>query len=66
MRWLDGITNSMDMNLSRVREIVENRGTWDATVQGVTKSWTRLSNFTYLLNTYYHSVTNPIHGREKW
>ena len=38
MRWLDGITNSMDMNLSRVREIVENRGTWDATVQGVTKS----------------------------
>ena len=42
MRWLDGITDSMDMNLSRLREIVENRGAWDATVQGVTKSWTQL------------------------
>ena len=36
MRWLDSITNSMAMNLSRLREIVEDRGTWSATVHGVT------------------------------
>ena len=38
MRWLDGVTDSMDMNLSKLWQIVENRGAWDAIVHGVTES----------------------------
>ena len=44
MRWSDRITNSMDMNLSKLQKIVENRGALGATVHGVAKSWTQLSN----------------------
>ena len=40
MRWLDGIIDSVDMNLSKLRKIVEDRGSWHATVHGVTKSRT--------------------------
>ena len=44
MKWLDRITDSMDVNLSKHQEIVEDRGDWRATVHGVTKSQTQLSN----------------------
>ena len=44
MRWLDGITDSMDMSMSKLQEMVENREAWSAALRGITKSQTRLNN----------------------
>ena len=58
MRWLESITNSVDINLSKLQEIVEDRGAWCAAVHAVAKSWMQHSNNNVILTEFSHHRFN--------
>ena len=64
MKWLDGITDSMDMSLGKLQEIVKNREAWHAAVHGVAKNWTWLSDWTELSWTRWIGLLWWLTGKE--
>ena len=64
MRWLDGITDSMDMSLGELRELVMDREAWHAAIHGIAKNQTRLSDWTELI--HYKMITTEVHSCFLW